>query len=178
MMAIELEDGGPLGNWCCICHDMKALAHFKAERDALRLDFAAFRATALETSNHLHDVIRERDALRAQAGRLMLQVRELSTELDSVHSELGGQWERADTAEIQAASLYAATQKVLTEAGLQAHTVGCPNRLMRVRLASSTGDPCPACLAETVLRDLMLDYERFKLERSHPAPEQPKGEKP
>jgi hypothetical protein len=120
----------------------------------------------------------ERDALRAQAGRLMLQVRELSTELDSVHSELGGQWERADTAEIQAASLYAATQKVLTEAGLQAHTVGCPNRLMRVRLASSTGDPCPACLAETVLRDLMLDYERFKLERGHPAPEQPKGEQP
>jgi hypothetical protein len=34
------------------------------ERDALLMDFAAFRATALETSNHMHDVIRERDALR------------------------------------------------------------------------------------------------------------------
>jgi len=36
----------------------------EAERDALDRDFAAFRATALETSNHMHDVIRERDALR------------------------------------------------------------------------------------------------------------------
>jgi chromosome segregation ATPase len=36
----------------------------EAERNALDRDFAAFRATALETSNHMHDVIRERDALR------------------------------------------------------------------------------------------------------------------
>ena len=40
---------------------------------------------------------------------------------------------------------------VLTEAGLQAHTVGCPNRLKRPRLASSTGDVCPGCSAETLV---------------------------
>jgi len=61
MMAIELEDGGPLGNWCCICHDMKALAHFKAERDALRAEVErlreALRATIAEARG---EVLRER----------------------------------------------------------------------------------------------------------------------
>jgi len=38
----------------------------RAALATLQADFAAFKETALETSNHLHDVIRERDTLRTR----------------------------------------------------------------------------------------------------------------
>ncbi len=59
--------------------------------------------------------------------------------------------DRAEQAEAWLARMMEMLERTLIEAGLQAHKVGCPNRLMRVRLISSTGDLCPACDAEAIL---------------------------
>lgn len=40
---------------------------------------------------------------------------------------------------------------VLFEAGLQAHSIGCAYRLMRVRVSRGTVGPCRGCAAEAVL---------------------------
>ena len=71
----------------------------EAERDALRLDFAAFRATALETSNHLHDVIRERDALREgsdEDARALLHLNDLLTAAEAERDVLRAEVEKKD----------------------------------------------------------------------------------
>ena len=91
-------------------------------------------------------------AISATKREKMTEVGRLWGELRD-HNEAGViAWrERSWQAEAKLAKLVEVLDRVLTEAGIQAHKVGCPNKLMRLRLSSSTNNPCPACDAEAAL---------------------------
>lgn len=59
--------------------------------------------------------------------------------------------EAVDAASAERSGLRELLDGVLYEAGLQAHSVGCPNRLMRTRVSRGTVGPCRGCAAEAAL---------------------------
>jgi hypothetical protein len=82
------------------------------------------------------------------------RARILLREVQTLRKMNGALFDQARAAEARLREVEEALLRVLTEAGLQAHRVGCPNRLMRTRLTCSTTDPCPACDAEALVGEV------------------------
>jgi uncharacterized coiled-coil DUF342 family protein len=130
----------------------------EAERDALRLDFAAFRATALETSNHLHDVIRERDALRE---RLEIEPVDLDMveELRTLRAEVSKMRTATAQAAIRSARRVFAPTDEIGDARAEAadHAAVARGRLDTIAEVEARAER-----AETALRTLLDKMERVE----------------
>ena len=107
------------------------VAALKRERDEL-----------LEKVTQLEEVVAGELAYRHT---VEAQVVELSAQANQLEREAGA-------AQDENQRLLALLDGVLFEAGLQAHSVGCAQRLTRTRVSRGTEGPCRGCAAEAALR--------------------------